>query len=157
MFCKLSNGVKNPFTARMLSYEVQVIQLTTACHGVLEKKKWANTTFLYFVNLLATFINFTIFKKNNKRKTSVNSAVCQAPWICKFCIFKPKLSSDFRVRANPANFKREIYILQYRERFMQILQFSSVLCKHSNIAFKLSKISKTPISYCQMVITVPIQ
>ena len=22
MFCKLSNGVKNPFTARMLSYEV---------------------------------------------------------------------------------------------------------------------------------------
>ena len=65
----LSNGVKNPFTTKMLSFEVLnlVTSNTTTCHGVLEdeivtrtKRKffWLKSiTLLSFVNLLATFLS----------------------------------------------------------------------------------------------------
>ena len=44
-------------------------------------------------------------------------------------------------------------------KHVQILQLSSEKYIFCNLetALKLSKISKTPISYCQMVITVPVQ
>ena len=59
MFCDLG-GVKNPFTARMLSYEVlnssQVIQLPTTCLGVLEdeiatRTKRKSQPIFYWLNL----------------------------------------------------------------------------------------------------------